>query len=245
MTTRAVSRALTGSAGPANTSTSHVKEDTIMMHHRILRLAMVVFLTYTSSAVVAAKKYSEVHYGASICNDRTLLHIMHPGNTEDWFFYMEPKRPSGYLTSGDQVLHRLVRGGDTENIKALLEAGLGTDSPNDHGLTPLMIAATLNHTDIVTALLEAGADPNWTSENAHYPCMTTALHWAGYFGHSDVVAALLRAGADKDAAATNGMTPMDWASLGGDVETMMAMLKGSKASDSGNAESKTKIVAPE
>ena len=155
---------------------------------------------------------------------------------------MKPKRSSGKLTSGDLVLHRLARDGDTETIKDLLEAGLESNPVNDHGLTPLAIAAAMNHTDIVTALLESGVDPNWTSKNEHYPCMTTPLHWAAYLGHTDVVTVLLAGGANKNAAAKSGMTPMDFANSAGRADILLLLLKAGKASDSGQGK---KIVAPE
>lgn len=204
----------------------------MMMRRLMSWLAMAVSLTFLSAAAGYAASYSE----GGICDERTLFE-MDPGNTTDRFY------KSGYLNSGDLVLHRLVRDGETEAIKDLLEAGLDPNPVNDHGLTPLTIAAALNHVNIVTRLLESGVDPNWTSKNEHYPCQTTPLHWAAYLGHTDVATALLNAGADKNAAAKNGSTPLDWANFAGRVDVLLLLLKAGKASDSGQGSKK--IVAPE
>jgi uncharacterized protein len=50
---------------------------------------------------------------------------------------------------------------DSESLRTvdlLLERGAKVDSRDDRGRTPLMIAAALNHADIVRALIAAGAD---------------------------------------------------------------------------------------
>ena len=213
----------------------------MMMRRFIPWLAMAVSLTCLSAAATA-EEYRETNRSDSICGWRT-LYVMHPGNTKDSLRSMKPNRPSGNLTSGDLVLHSLARDGDTETLRGLIDAGLDANPVNDHGLTPLLIAAAMKHTDIVAALLKSGVDPNWTSKNEHYPCMTTPLHWAAYLGHTDVVTALLDAGADKNAAARNGQTPIDWANFAGRADVLLLLLKAGKGSDSGQGSKK--IVEPE
>ena len=226
-----------------------------MMRRIIPWIAMGVSLACLSSTATA-EEYVEYYehgkvwdpdkaeyvYPYSICADRTSLFVMHPGNTEDNLKRMRPERPSGFLNSGDFVLHSIAREGETETVRGLLEAGLEPNPFNDHGLTPLHVAAALGRTDIVTLLLESGADPNLTSKNEHYPCLTTPLHWAAYLGHADIAGALINAGADRNAAAKDGSTPMDWGNLGGHVDVVLAMLTG-RTSDSGQGSKK--IEAPE
>jgi uncharacterized protein len=64
--------------------------------------------------------------------------------------------------------------GDAESARILLTAGA---NPNvvmpEWGLTPLIIAATMGRTDVVTVLLDHGADPNMVDKNSF-----TALHAA-------------------------------------------------------------------
>ena len=210
----------------------------------LLTRCLTVFLSITvlSACAFAQDVYSN-DYKGSICESRN-LYIMNPGNLKAQLEIGNPFNENRYyLNSGDLTLHRLTREGDTETIRSLLEAGLDPNPVNDFGLTALSVAAAMNQADIVTLLLDAGADPNWTAELEHYPCRTTPLHWAAYLNHTDVVAALLNAGADTNAPTKTGNTPVDWANFGGQVDALLLMLKAGKASDSGQGSKK--IVAPE
>ncbi len=74
---------------------------------------------------------------------------------------------------------------------------------NQHGLTPLILAADNGDAEIVTALLEAGADPNLPDNRGCPP-----IHSAAYSGHIEAVAALLRGG-----AAPNPTQKPNWPAL--------------------------------
>jgi hypothetical protein len=54
-------------------------------------------------------------------------------------------------------LHIAIRNGNIEIVKALLSDGCDLGAHNDEGLTPLDLAAKLNHDEIVRLLLERGA----------------------------------------------------------------------------------------
>ena len=56
-------------------------------------------------------------------------------------------------------------------------------------MSPIHMAAFNGHTDIVAALLLAGADADSTAKDG-----TTPMYWADKNGHVDVVLALLNAG---------------------------------------------------
>ena len=58
--------------------------------------------------------------------------------------------------------------------------------------------------EIVTALLEAGADPNARTDGGG----SSPLHWAA---NPEVVAVLLEAGADPKARDNKDKLPFDWA----------------------------------
>jgi len=72
---------------------------------------------------------------------------------------------------------------------------LGADpdaaSSDQHGATPLMLAAQRNDVELMERLLAAGADPDARDRNGD-----TALGWAAYLGQVGAVGALLEAGAD-------------------------------------------------
>ena len=210
-----------------------------MMMKRLLQCSTAFVLLTIVSVTGYAEDYREEYYG-SICDKRD-LYVLNPGNIKD---RLRQDDRNWELNSGDVVLHNLAREGETEAIGELLKAGIEPNPANDHGITPLGIAAALNQTDIVTLLVDAGVDANWTSKNERYPCQTTPLHWAAYLGHTDVMKVLLDAGAGKNAAATNGQTPLDWANFAGHVDAVLMLLKAGKPSGSDQDSSK-KIVVPE
>ena len=72
---------------------------------------------------------------------------------------------------------------------------------------PLWIAARRGATEFVAALLEAGANTEWTSD-----CVRgdgcTALHIAARYGHVAIAELLIEAAADLDAVTKTGETPL-------------------------------------
>ena len=210
-----------------------------MMMKRLLQCSTAFVLLTTVSVTGYAATYFDDR-GGSICTKRD-LYVLNPSNIKDVLY---DSRGGIGLNSGDVVLHNLTREGETEAIGELLKAGIEPNPANDLGITPLGIAAALNQADIVTLLLDAGVDANWTSKNEHYPCQTTPLHWAAYLGHTDVMKILLDAGADKNAAAKNGQKPLDWGNFSGQIDAVLMLLKAGKPSGSAQDSSK-KIVVPE
>ena len=103
-----------------------------------------------------------------------------------------------FLNRGDHVipvgsseLHEAAAAGRVNRLKA---CGLGVDelnAANQHGQTPLMLAARQAQLPAVQALLEAGADPN-IKDNLG----TTALGYTAMNGSVDVARELLAQGAD-------------------------------------------------
>ena len=65
-----------------------------------------------------------------------------------------------------------ARSGDLESAQILLNAGADVNTTADDGMSALVLATVRAHTEMVTLLLERGADPN--ADGAGY----TALHWA-------------------------------------------------------------------
>lgn len=60
---------------------------------------------------------------------------------------------------GDTPLHVVVRWGDLEGVRQLVEAGIEVNRHGERGYTPLHLAAEAGHSEIVQYLLEHGADP--------------------------------------------------------------------------------------
>mmetsp|Transcript_34814 Transcript_34814/g.96160 ORF Transcript_34814/g.96160 Transcript_34814/m.96160 type:complete len:160 (-) Transcript_34814:97-576(-) len=71
-----------------------------------------------------------------------------------------------------------------------------------YGWTALSAAAYNNHKDVVSALLDAGADPNLSDDDGdHYP-----LHWAK---RTECAKLLIDAGANPSVRNRRGMTPLE------------------------------------
>ncbi|MEI2704342.1 MAG: ankyrin repeat domain-containing protein [Ilumatobacteraceae bacterium] len=67
------------------------------------------------------------------------------------------------LAHGYTQLHRAARRGDAEAIAALVRS-IGTETPDAHGDTALMLAVQFRHESCVDALLQAGANPNHVND---------------------------------------------------------------------------------
>ncbi|MGA2764667.1 MAG: ankyrin repeat domain-containing protein [Spirochaetia bacterium] len=94
-----------------------------------------------------------------------------------------------------QTLVDLAAYGTPQDVQAAIDKGADANARSG-GRTPLIVAATSNkHPEVITALLEAGADME-----ARDPYDSTALLWAAINGqNSEVIVVLLNAGADAKA----------------------------------------------
>jgi len=61
-------------------------------------------------------------------------------------------------SDGDNALHCVVRWGDLEAAKALLDAGIDINKAGDLGYTPLHEACTKGNAEMVKLLIDRGAD---------------------------------------------------------------------------------------
>ncbi|MFC8939676.1 ankyrin repeat domain-containing protein [Streptomyces griseoincarnatus] len=77
-------------------------------------------------------------------------------------------------------------------VEALIDAGVSTGAQRDRlPYVPLVLAATLGHTDVVDVLLDRGADIEDRDFKGRSP-----LEWAVSFGQPAAVRLLLRRGAE-------------------------------------------------
>ena len=88
----------------------------------------------------------------------------------------------------------LARAGDTETLRAYVDAGVPANLTNSKGDTLLMLAAYHGHAATVQMLAGQGADPDRANDRGQTP-----LAGAVFKKESAVVRALLDAGADPGA----------------------------------------------
>jgi ankyrin repeat protein len=108
---------------------------------------------------------------------------------------------------------------DRADIAALLLKAGAKQTANQFGVTPLSLAC-VNGGELVTLLLDAGADPQ-----AALPGGETVLMTAARTGRTGPVKALLEKGAKADAADARGQTALLWAAAEGHAAVMELLLK--------------------
>lgn len=74
---------------------------------------------------------------------------------------------------------------------------------NEHGETPLFLAAKNRFESVIKALIEKGADVNIKTNTK-----ATPLHWISYWGLTDFVKILLEKGAHVDVRDSLRKTPL-------------------------------------
>ena len=135
--------------------------------------------------------------------------------------------PNPAEISGYSGLHRAAALNEAGDIGKLLKQGAAIDTRDDHGRTPLMVAAYSRHYDTARALIQAGADVNALDKDRYdvitiasvaddpemlrialeaggdptlvtSPYDGTALIAAAHLGHDEAVRILIEAGAPLD-----------------------------------------------
>ena len=137
--------------------------------------------------------------------------------------------PAAAVADSSLSLHLFtaVYRGDAATITDLLAAGA---DPNTkvRGITPLHIAARLDDTPSIEALLAASANPAAKNENkvlfeSPYGG-ESPLHVAAYSGHGDTIAALLAGGANVDVKTSSNSTPLHYAANAGYISAVSVLL---------------------
>ncbi len=147
-----------------------------------------------------------------------------------------------------------ARNGDLASVKAILQEDSGQiQVTNANGSTPLIVAASVGHGQVVDYLLNKGADIQAVNKMGmsalHYAVngeyldvvklliekgadvnvpsmMGSPLHRAVFIGNTEIIGRLLGAGADIDAVMTsNGWTPLHIAALSGWYEAAKILVE--------------------
>ncbi len=92
-----------------------------------------------------------------------------------------------------------------KGLRILLDSGADINLADDTGMTPLLIAAIQDRTDLIKLLISAGADINAERSNTD---KTTPLEWAARNNSEETIRILLDAGAEINHVSENG-TPLD------------------------------------
>lgn len=114
------------------------------------------------------------------------------------------------------VLHTAASNGDVAKLKALLHGPakelIDVDVLDDEGTAPLIYASCFGHEEIVTLLLNAGADVN--KQDRH---QWSSLMWATTNRHKAIVKILLDHGASPTAKSSAGRTAFDFVAPDNDI----------------------------
>lgn len=111
------------------------------------------------------------------------------------------------ITLNAQDIFDIARSGDVDAIEKFDKLHPGKlSSTNEHGYTPLMLAAYHGRLEMVTYLVKNGADLNGKS-NYGTPLMAAAIK-----GNKEIVGLLLDNGADPNISDTRGNTALLYAS---------------------------------
>eukprot|EP00795_Rhopilema_esculentum_P009500 gene9500-17237_t len=137
-------------------------------------------------------------------------------------FAGEPKLATTKDTNERMPLHWACSGGRKEVVSYLLDQlNVPVNEQDDAGWTPLMIASSAGHDDIVISLLESKADPqivNFTGQSV--------LHYAASKNRLTIAEALLRAGVEVNVQdKTTGATPLHRAASKGYLKMVQLLVE--------------------
>ena len=119
--------------------------------------------------------------------------------------------------------------GDVTKVSSLLVTSGGAllvDLQDKNGVAPLLAACVYGHTEVVSALISAGAKVNLQEKDGLSP-----LYVACQEGHTEVVRALLSRGARVDLLAKDGLSPLHAACHHGHIGVVRALLSAGARAD--------------
>lgn len=145
------------------------------------------------------------------------------------------------------ALLRSAAAGDRARVEKLLAAGVDLTVRSQEfetlGQTALHLAAAAGMTEIVVALLSAGADPD--ARETVTPMTgngSSPLHLAANSGHVECVRALLNGRADPNCTDDDSETPLHRAAREGHVEVVESLVEKGAHRDQRNRQDQTPIM---
>jgi ankyrin repeat protein len=150
--------------------------------------------------------------------------------------------------------HDAIKLGDFDSVKRMVDGGANVERDTDDGETPLVLAIHKQHTDIISLLLENGADVNYpiidlppifhaVTQKERAPQMIqllldygadldavvgpsdmTALHWAAVHGMTHAVDILVSKGSSMSRTCARGQTPFTLAAENGHLVIVQLLL---------------------
>lgn len=121
---------------------------------------------------------------------------------------------------GATPLHLVLRDGQLEIVRLLLEKGADVTIVGNYGWTPLHFAASRGHTDVVQVLLsEKGVDVKIVNEHGQTP-----LHCAAACGHAKIVQVLLSANSDPYSLDFHNFQSLHMAARRANIEIVRLLL---------------------
>jgi len=122
------------------------------------------------------------------------------------------------MITGSTSIWSAVSEGDSHYVRRYIDSGGELDlhltgQVLGEGATPLHLAVSQSHVEVVDMLLEAGADVDAVTRKVvgTQARLSTPLHWAAEAGQTQLTANLIQAGADVNRVDANGNTPLDFA----------------------------------
>ncbi|KAK4328896.1 hypothetical protein Pmani_000705 [Petrolisthes manimaculis] len=128
------------------------------------------------------------------------------------------RKNQGFLQLVGQQLMPTVETGDVEVLVEWLDWGLSPDTKGNLHWSILHHACARGHLNIVSLLIERGANVNAEDSNR-----TSPLHTACFYGHQRIVQLLLDSGANVNAQDGRGNTPL-YSSIEGTHSTIINLL---------------------
>ncbi|KAL6715233.1 hypothetical protein ACLMJK_007497 [Lecanora helva] len=119
-----------------------------------------------------------------------------------------------------KALHNAASNGDVEQVERLLDGSVRNyvdiNGPDEEGTAPIIYASCFGHQEVVSALLEAGAEVDRQDKNQWTPLM-----WAMTNRHQEIAKILLDKGASPKLKSSSGRTAFDFAAPDGQMSDFL------------------------
>ena len=144
------------------------------------------------------------------------------------------KKCCGAVPPADDLC-RAAYTGDDARVVSLLNAGAVVDKMAN-GSTPMTLACFAGHVQIVSRLIDKGANVNKSEDIGDTPLSNASL-----FGHLAIVSLLVKTGADVDHPTAIGLTPLHCACSGDHLAVVSWLIEAGASLDMQTAEGATPL----